>query len=123
MRVVQGFLCVGLSVLLAGCPADEPDVLTYTTDIKPIINEHCGGCHAGDAVGSGGIAFASDFGTVAGTAAAEVCAGSSIFDCIPVRVRDGSMPLDGCALDSDPSCISTSDVELIETWVAAGAPE
>jgi len=110
-------------VALTACPEPaDPDSPVWS-DVQPILQDHCSSCHGGDAGGSGGLAFTDSYEDVMADSIASVCSGSSRADCIAVRVDDGSMPLDGCALDSSDDCISSSDLAELEAWLDGGAAE
>jgi len=90
------------------------DAVTFTADIRPILLENCGRCHA-----SGGLPqFAS----------ADAARGYDVaFDernSIVSEIRGGDMPADTCnGAPGSNGCVSAADFALIQQWVAAGAPE
>jgi hypothetical protein len=103
-----------------GTPPVDPgtpppaDAVTFSADIRPILVTNCGRCHA-----SGGLPqFASD------NAATGYDVAFSERNSIVSEIRSGNMPADTCngAPGSD-GCVSVADFNLIQQWVAAGAPE
>jgi mono/diheme cytochrome c family protein len=97
-----------------GNPPPPADAVTFTADIRPILVANCGRCHA-----SGGLPqFAS----------ANAATGFDVAfrerNSIVSEIRNGNMPADTC--NGDPGsagCVSVADFNLIQQWVAAGAPE
>lgn len=122
-----------LALLLAACGSNDSGGdssgasgdPTYTEDIRPLLQAKCDPCHTTE--GAGGFNHASDY--QATQEASQVCAGKQVYECMLVRVRDGSMPEDGgCtgdpAQDADNArCLTAAEQELLADWVAAGAPE
>ena len=103
---------------------------TTYTDIQPILQAKCSPCHIGMTPGScfaGGTCFASFYEDTQGDAGS--CAGKTVYECMLIRILNGSMPrLAGCsgnpAADAaNASCITSEELDLIESWVTAGAPE
>jgi hypothetical protein len=43
--------------------------------------------------------------------------------CIPTRIHDESMPPNVPCPPGDPGCISFIELDQVERWVEAGAPE
>ncbi len=127
MKTLIPLAAIAALVALTGCPTD-PDVHpTWTTDIQPILSDHCGTCHEGDATGSGGYGFVNSYADVTASlesATAQTECGDVVrAECIPVRIDSEAMPLGGPALDGADDAISTEDLELIEHWVEHGMPE
>lgn len=100
-------------------------VPTYNRDIQPILEVKCGPCHTTAA--AGGSNHASSYEDT--QKASIACDGARVYECILQRVQDGSMPEDGdCtgdpAADADNArCLTAAEQQLLEAWVAAGAPE
>lgn len=91
-----------------------PDAVTFTNDIRPILIAECGRCHA-----SGGLPQFASANPATGYAAAFRERNEIISE-----IRSGGMPEDTC--DGPPGsngCVSVADFQLIQRWVAAGAPE
>jgi hypothetical protein len=97
-------------------PGNPPpaDAITFTADIRPILVTNCGRCHA-----SGGLPqFAS----------ANAATGYDVAfrerNSIVSEIRSGNMPADTCnGSPGSNGCVSVADFNLIQQWVAAGAPE
>jgi hypothetical protein len=95
-------------------PAPAPDGITFTTDVRPILVTNCGRCHA-----SGGLpTFAS------ANADSGFDVAFRLRNDIVSEIRSGSMPEDTCnGSPGSNGCVSVADFNLIQQWVAAGAPE
>ena len=103
-------------------PADGP---TYVDDVQPLLQAKCGPCHVSG--GAGGVNHASSVADAHRDSSA--CAGQKVFECILVRVQDGSMPPGG-ACTGDPAadagnerCLTAAEQDLLADWIEAGAPE
>jgi uncharacterized membrane protein len=83
--------------------------VTYSEDMKPILDENCIRCHASDKSGPerNGAPLSVNLDTYEGASASSEAAN--------VRVQSGSMPPIG-PLDS-------ADRELFQQWVEDGAPQ
>lgn len=122
-----------LATLLAACGSSdggsdqnsESGTPTYTQDIQPVLQAKCDPCHTTD--GAGGFNHATDY--AATQEPSEVCAGMKVYQCMLVRVQNGSMPEDGSctgdpAADADNArCLTAAEQDQLAAWVAAGAPE
>lgn len=127
---------LALSVTLA-CGDDEggtpmPEPLSFAEDVHPILLLKCSGseCHSSDNFIQPGHAspVASDAYAVTQRASGDV----RVYDRILARASGmdelgimpptsfGSMPCQG-ALGA-PGCLTVAEYELIEEWVAQGAP-
>jgi hypothetical protein len=98
-----------------GVPAPSVTPVTFTNDIRPILVDNCGRCHA-----SGGLpAFASANASTAFNVA--VSERSSIVR----EITAGDMPADTCngGAPGTAGCVSTADLALIRAWIAAGTPQ
>jgi hypothetical protein len=92
----------------------SPDAVTFTADIRPILLDNCGRCHA-----TGGLPrFASN------DAASSFDVAFSERNSIVSEIQRGNMPADTCnGAPGSNGCVSVADFDLIRQWVAAGAPE
>ena len=90
------------------------DAVTFTADIRPILLDNCGRCHA-----SGGLPqFASN------DAARGYDVAFAERNSIVSEISGGDMPADTCnGAPGSNGCVSAEDFALIQQWVAAGAPE
>jgi hypothetical protein len=90
------------------------DAVTFTADIRPILLDNCGRCHA-----SGGLPrFASN------DAASSFDVAVQERNSIISEIQRGSMPADTCnGAPGSNGCVSVADFDLIRQWVAAGTPE
>ncbi len=103
---------------------------TWATDMQPIFQAKCSPCHVGTSptMCSSGACFGSHYDAALQAANNAACQGLSVYECIPVRLGDGSMPL-GAGCTGDPtldagnaSCLTAAEWDLLNQWVAAGAP-
>ncbi len=113
MRLVGSIILIGLIMVFASCDPEEPicetESLTYTDDVKSILDTHCAvaGCHVSmtgtfDMSDYETAKIAVDFGRIAGAINHEE-------DFVPMPI--GGDKLDDCSIDK------------IESWIADGAPE
>ncbi len=102
---------------------EEVDTPTWTEDVQPILTAYCGGCHEGDALGSGGIGWLNSYENVTTDAFAGVCDGATRAECIPVRLLDGSMPDGNPCPPGEEGCITDNQFATVENWVDGGMPE
>ena len=92
---------------------DEPKPLTYVDTIAPMLAAQCGSCH-----GAGGLKGLNltDYGSTmtGGESGPAVVAGDP----------DGSLLVQVQSSDAPHfSQLSTTDLDLVRDWIAAGAPE
>ena len=101
---------------------------TYA-DVQPMFVAKCNGCHSGNSPGacSGGTCFTSFYADT--QKPSRRCEPALQYECILERIEDGSMPLGGgCTGDpgmdeGQDQCLTGDELELLQSWVAAGAPE
>jgi len=120
-RLSSRLILLGVVAVFAGCYYDieselypdqqpcDPSAFTYSGRVLPIIQQNCISCH-GQANGSGGIILEGYVNlrnsAVAGTL---LCA-----------VRHGN----GCSpMPQNGSRLTDCDINAIQAWVDAGAPE
>ena len=92
---------------------DAARAVTYTARIAPILNEHCVSCHRPDAVGPFSLSTYADVRLRARRIATVT------------RRRDMPpwKPAFGVARFQGQRRLSEAEIDLIQRWVAAGAPE
>lgn len=92
---------------------DATHAVTYTGQIAPILNEHCVSCHRPDAVGPFSLSTYADVRQRARTIATVT------------RRRDMPpwKPAFGVANFLGERRLSEGEIDIIQRWVAAGAPE
>jgi hypothetical protein len=133
----MSFLMRSCALLLAGLVAacgssdsgsnqnGESGTPTYTQDVQPILQAKCDPCHTTD--GAGGFNHATDYEATQENS--EVCAGMKVYQCMLMRVQNGSMPEDGdCTGDpaadaNNARCLTAAEQDVLAGWVTAGAPE
>jgi hypothetical protein len=95
-----------------GAPAPAAGI-SFTDDVYPILVTNCGRCHA-----SGGLPnlASANIDTAFNTAVRD--SGD-----IVQLIAQGEMPADTCnGAPGSNGCVSVSDFNLIQQWVAAGRP-
>ena len=117
---------------------DTASAPTYTKDVQPIFKAKCVPCHDGNGLGGHDIAKTYDdvkklMPETAFDAPMECWKDvdrtmpKTIGECALIAVKLGRMPYQkGCdrPMPDDPSaCVSTSEIAILEKWVAAGMPE
>lgn len=92
---------------------------TYWQDVRPVLRKHCTVCHKASKVAdkdvSGGLALDSP-----GAAAKAVVPGKP-GESLLMKLVTTADPKKRMPLDADP--LPAEAVELLRTWIAAGAPE
>ena len=99
-------------------PGPGPTGPDWQSEIKPLLNSYCGGCHAGTPP-----TFFTDPGLFDTQASASFpgCDGKTVAECVLILMLDGSMPLgQGCTPDA-PGCPTQDELDLIQEWVDSGA--
>ena len=117
----------------APVPKCEPNVACVTyEEVQPVFAAKCSPCHMGESASSclrsgSGPCFASFYEDTQGPSSR--CAGKTMFECMLIRILNGTMPRrKGCsgnpASDTgNDSCLTDSELDMVEAWVTAGAPE
>lgn len=105
----------------------EP-VPSWATDIDPIMQAKCGGCHTANPNCSGGACFLDSYEDT--QLASNTCMGEGndnapMYLCMWLRVQSGSMPLGGgCGFEpGGASCLTAEELTLLEDWANGGGPE
>lgn len=112
LLLVAGLICLGCDDKAdpVGEPDDGlPDMVTYTTHIKPLMDTHCIQCHATFHQGAdrNGAPVGVNFDTYADA--------RSSADRGDARIQAGTMP--------PAAGLSAYDRSLFRRWVQQGAPE
>ena len=84
--------------------------IDYATQIQPIFNSNCGGCHLSNSAGGLNLANYSNL-----MSSGSVIVGNHESSQLWIRTDDGSMPPSGS--------LSQSDIDLIAQWIDEGALE
>ena len=91
--------CLPLTLLLllgacgssdGGDDGEQSGTMTYVR-LQPMLAAKCDPCHTTE--GAGGFNHAVDYGAT--QEPSEVCEGKKVFECMLIRVQNGSMPEDG----------------------------
>ncbi len=128
MDCSDGFACTDDSCDEGTCEntSSEADPCTsYATGAQPIYGGKCGGCHTTGS--SGGHSIGADYEDAFLTADNSSCVGLNIGECTIVRIQSGQMPLGGgCGgvvaddAGNADSCITETEMALLEAWVEDG---
>lgn len=98
---------VSFIFFIESCTPDDPEaVVTYTTDVAPIIDGNCVGCHSG----------ATPSGDLLLTNYAEVRA-SAETDTLALRMNDATMPMPPTGL------LMEADRTKVQEWIDGGYKE
>lgn len=92
------------------------DVLTFETDIRPILKAYCLDCHGGTDKPSGGLDLRlRRFMAAGGDSGASIQPGSPAESVLIRRMVDGEMP-------PGEKKVPAEKIQIIGRWIAAGAP-
>ena len=108
-------VALGLPASASAAAAQEPAarVVTYNGQIAPILNEHCVSCHRPDAVAPFSLSTYAEVRARAGMVASAT----------RHRVMPPWKPAPGVGSFLGDRRLDESEIDLIQRWVAAGAPE
>lgn len=112
-------LIVSLPIVLAACGADVPAKPTYFADVQPILRANCARCHGADPIDQKVAKFRLDRYVKDDTSTFDVYDYATGLDPAIVRVV---VNLESPAMPPDYE-LSDRQREIIERWVAAGAPK
>ncbi len=93
--------------------------ISWAADVQPMLSNYCGGCH-GDSGCTTGLCWLDSYDTVVGETNGG-CA-SSVAECIPIRIEDGTMPQGGGCPPGEPGCIEPFELDQVKRWIDAGMP-
>ncbi len=107
---MRGFLLVALLALVKACATEDP--VSFATDVRPIFNAKCVGCHGGVKQAGGlGLVFREN-------AMSSIVPGSPGRSELIRRVRHDDpelrMPFEGAPLEED-------EIDILERWIEQGA--
>jgi hypothetical protein len=123
MRNTTVFLSVALAAGLAsGCSGEQAAQVSYSTDVKPILEEHCVACHTpgGEGYEKSGLLLSSYDDLLKGTRHGPVVKPGDAVSSTLVRLVEGKadetirMPFHGAPLPA-------AKVAMIRDWVNQGA--
>lgn len=111
------------TLLLAACaPSEEPKV-SFSTDVKPIIDRYCLECHAPGTAGyqASGYSVASYDEVMKGTRYGPVVIpGDSFNSNLIILVEGRADP--AIAMPHDGNQMLGQEIETLKTWIDQGAP-
>ena len=120
-RVFGGFLLLAaLPALLVGC-GDEP--VSFSQEVKPVLDKHCVECHqvGGAGYGASGLSMVSYEDLMKGTEAGPMVIGGDVEGSNLVVLMEGradpSISMPHGSMDSVPS----EQIALVKKWIAEGA--
>jgi hypothetical protein len=112
-------------VLTLSLPS-QASAVSYVDDAQPVFSAKCATCHT--TLSLGGHSIGTSYAD--GQEASTICADLTKAACSIERIEDGTMPQGaGCngpvADDADNAdvCVTESEFDLLEAWIAAGEPE
>lgn len=123
MRITSSLLSVTLAVGLAsGCSSEQAATVSYATQVKPVLDEHCVACHTpeGEGYKKSGLLMTSYDDLLKGTRHGPVIKpGDAISSTLVLLIAGKAdesirMPFHGASLPAD-------QVALIRDWVEQGA--
>lgn len=130
MSKKQNFLGVSIlaaligAVLMAGCARDEPPAVSFTKEVKPILDAQCVECHRQGAAGyeASGLAMDTYAGLMKGTRFGRIIIpGDSLTSNLVVLIEGRADP--SIKMPHGERSLSPGEIALIKTWVQQGAPE
>jgi len=106
--------------------APQASAVSYVDDAQPVLSAKCVPCHTSGA--SGQHSIGENYAD--GQLDSYFCADLTKAACSIERIEDGSMPsgmgCDGPVADDAANadvCVTESEFDVLEAWIAAGAPE
>lgn len=91
-------------------PTPTPKVVSFSSDVVPILTQHCAQCHKAGGIGSGAVTMFSETGSPQYTAIkAEIAS-------MIQAIEAGQMPL------GEPGSVPDAQVNTLDAWRDAGAP-
>jgi hypothetical protein len=91
---------------------EQEELVTYTDDAQPVLQQFCGDCHAAPNM-AGGHSAASSYDDAV-----------RVSDDMLVELNSGGMPPNcGGGDPGDPNCISVEGLAVIQQWVDDGTLE
>lgn len=116
-NIVRYLLMLALGGAMIGCSPEKP--ISFNEEIRPILNEHCVGCHGGVKQSGGfGLVFRENAIGVATSGARAIVPGKPGQSELIRRLRHTDpelrMPFEGEPLDEE-------EITLIERWIDQGA--
>ena len=114
-----------LTVLLVtpGCERDDP--VSFAADVKPLLDQHCTGCHVPGQAGyeTSGLATDSYAGLMKGTKFGPVVVAGDSFNSTLVVLIEGRADPSLKMPHGDARPPTSDEVMTLRTWVEQGAPE
>jgi hypothetical protein len=106
--------CVAIvvaTVSATGCGVGTEDGVTYYRDIKPLVDQRCGGCHVAGGIASFPLNTYEDVYDVR----------TLVKDAVVARTMPPWLAADGCAEYANDRSLSDEQITMIAEWVDAGA--
>lgn len=116
-----------LAVALLGAAAcersTEAEVVSYSDDIQPLLDEHCSECHTGDGEGlkASGFSTESHATVMKGTRLGPMVEPGDPLSSSLYRLVSGREVHPSIRMPHGEAMLPESDIALIETWIEQGA--
>lgn len=108
--------------LLAGC-AQEPEEVSYSVDVRPILEQKCLACHMppdGDGYRNAGLSLASYDAFMKGTKFGPVVKPGDSFTSAIVMVVEGRAD-PSIQMPHGQEALSGEEIQVIKDWIDQGA--
>ncbi len=123
MKTLYVALAAAVVATLSACSHKEKEaVVSFTSQVKPILDQHCVECHkaAGQGYGKSGLRLDSYDSLMAGTKFGPVVKpGSAVSSSLYLLVAGKADPSIRMPHNREP--LSGEDVDLIKNWIDQGA--
>lgn len=114
-------LLTGTLLCIAPAGADDPPAVSYHKQVRPILQEHCQGCHQ-PAKPQGGLAVTAHARLLSGgDSGPAIVAGKP--DESPLLLQLLPQGADPPAMPKDKPPLAAAQTELIRAWIAQGAAD
>ncbi len=124
LNLVHAGLLAALTgaALMSGCAAEKPPAVSYTKQVKPILDAQCVECHKQGAAGyeASGLLMDSYAGLMKGTQFGRIVIPGDSLTSILVALIEGRADA-SIRMPHGKAPLSAEEIALIKTWVEQGA--
>ena len=108
--------------LIAGCNSEPQEQVSYETDIKPLIDKHCGECHTNNGKGTMASGFSIDnYGALMkGTKYGPVIVAGDPLSSTLYRLVSGKTDA-SIQMPHGKEPLTSQEISKIEQWISQGA--
>jgi mono/diheme cytochrome c family protein len=108
--------------LIAGCNSEPQEQVSYKTDIKPLIDKHCGECHTNNGKGTKASGFSIDnYGALMkGTKYGPVIIAGDPLSSTLYRLVSGKTDA-SIQMPHGKEPLTSKEISKIEQWISQGA--